>query len=152
MTCDHAQNQIDDLLLCVDGSGSDQEWTALEELRVRLKDRLPDRLLELYRKSKKWQARSACVYHSAKFATTSPSAVELAIQALTDKSQVVRYRACLLLACTQDRALLPTLHDMRDGVAEMTKADLDAAIDAIESQNRNYFVDREHSGLMTLNV
>lgn len=152
MTHDHTQNQIDNLLQYVDGSGSDQEWSALEELRVRLNNRLPEKLLALYRKSRKWQVRSACVYHSAKYATTSPSAVELALQALTDKSQVVRYRACLLLACTQDRALLPKLHDMRDRVAEMTKADLDAAIDAIGSQNRNYFVDREHSGLMTLNV
>lgn len=35
---------------------------------------------------------------------------------------------------------------------EQTRADIEAAIDAIENQNHHYFVDRDHSGLTTLNI
>jgi hypothetical protein len=58
----------------------------------------------------------------------------------------------MLLACSQRKALLPRLRDLLPGVVEDTKADLLAAIDAIESQNQDYFVDRDHSGLTTLTI
>lgn len=142
---------IDELLSALDGTGSDAEWKAVFELRARLKDNLPDHLLRKYRKSRRWQVRSSCVYHSLKFARTSEAAKNLGLLALHDRSKVVRYRACMLLACTQRNDVLPALSDSLSTIPSDTRDDLLAAIDAISHGNKNYFVDRDHSGMTTLN-
>jgi hypothetical protein len=140
------------LLDGIDGSGTDKEWKAVFELRARLGNDLPDQLLSRYRQAKKWQVRSSCVYHAVRYAKDSGRAVELALLGVKDKARVVRYRACMLLACSLRNDLVPTLRALVAAAPEDTKADLLAAIDAIESQNQNYFVDRDHSGMTTLNV
>ncbi|MEM6274080.1 MAG: hypothetical protein AAF735_02470 [Myxococcota bacterium] len=140
------------LLARIDGSGSDSEWEAIDALRERLGVRLAEHLLALYKKSRSWKPRSACVYHSTRFARESDSAIELGVLALDDKSQTVRYRACLLLAYSLKKALLPRLYARLDSIRPDTRQDLEAAIDAIQHKNHHYFVDREHSGQMTLNI
>lgn len=152
MTSHIAQALIDNLLARVDGSGSDEEWKAINELRSRMGDELPDQLLGLYKKSKKWKVRSSCVYHSVRYARTSKAAIDLALLAVRDKSQVVRYRACMLLAYSQIKELLPILKLLLDAVDDSTKVDVRAAIDAIAFENQNFFVDRDHSGMTTLNI
>lgn len=152
MTAQNTEHNAEGLLDRLDGSGSDDEWNAALELRSLLEDRLPDQLLTRYKQAKKWPVRSSCVYHSVRYAKTSDAAVELALLALKDRSQVVRYRACMLLAYSQRKELLPRLRGLLAELHEETKVDVLAAVDAIESENQDYFVDRDHSGMMTLNI
>jgi hypothetical protein len=152
MSAHHTDQFVERLLDCLDGSGSDEEWKAALELRARLGKDLPDQLLSRYRQARKWQVRSSCVYHAVRYAKDSDAAIELALLGVKDKARVVRYRACMLLACSLRKELVPTLRVLLAAVPEDAKADVLAAIDAIESQNQNYFVDRDHSGMTTLNV
>ncbi|WP_131192209.1 hypothetical protein [Phytopseudomonas daroniae] len=141
-----------ELLDCLDGSGSDREFYAIGELR-KLGWELPRLLLEKYRGSRRWQVRSSCVYHSIRYARSSVEAVQLGVEALSDKSHAVRYRACMLLAYSLDKSVLSSLKKAENNAAdERALQDLRAAIDAIECQNSDYFVDRDHSGNMTLRV
>jgi len=141
---------IESLIDRLDGSGSEDNWAAAQELRSELGESLPDRLLLRYPTTKRWAARTALVYHCIRYASTSTAATDLALLALADKSRAVRYRACMLLACSQRRDLVPKLQVAAERVPPDTKADLMAAIDAIESENQDYFVDRDHSGMVFL--
>ena len=84
--------------------------------------------------------------HSLRFARTSDIAFELGITALHDRSFVVRYRACGLLAFSQRRDALPALRPLLKHRDPRTAADATAAIDAIKRRNHHYFIDREHTG------
>jgi hypothetical protein len=144
--------EAEDLLTCLDGSGSDKEYEAIKKLKL-LGDELPRLLLEKYQSSRKWQVRSSCVYHSIRLARGNENAFSIGIEALRDKSKVVRYRACMLLAYSLNISALPMLEDLKLNTADReTKADAIAAIDAITNKNSNFFVDREHSGNISLNV
>jgi len=144
----NAQELLNDL----DGSGSDKEFYAINELR-KLGNELPKLLLERYRTARKWQVRSSCVYHSIRYARSSNDAVELGVLALSDKSQKVRYRACMLLAYSLDKSVLSTLMKIECITShDETLLDIRAVIDAIENQNSDYFVDRDHTGNVTLRV
>lgn len=143
------QEDIEKDLKSLDGRGSDEEYEAVR----RLKDlglEFPNLLLTKYRNSKRWGERASCVYHAAKYALASPEAFELAIEALRDKSQKVRYQACLLLSIAQKPEALQSLQEL---LKEPSSAeDAKAAIDAIQHKNQHYFADRDHSGMVTLNV
>jgi len=140
-----------ELLEPLDGRGSDQEWQAIGELRARLGDRLVSALYWKYRMSKSWQARCSCVYFCFAYARNSTEAVELGIEALRDRSKVVRNRACQLLAYSLDRSALPALRAAVES-GGVSVGDFLAAIDAIENQNHNFFVDRDHSGMVTMDM
>lgn len=141
-----------ELLNDLDGSGSDKEFRAITELR-KLGNELPKLLLEKYRASRKWQARSSCVYHSIRYARSSREALQLGVEALSDKSHAVRYRACMLLAYSLDKSVLSSLKQLEiSNLNDETLLDVRAAIDAIENQNSDYFVDRDHSGNVTLRI
>ncbi|WP_127560482.1 hypothetical protein [Saccharospirillum alexandrii] len=143
---------VSSLLDELDGSGSENEMNATNELR-KLGNQLPKMLLEKYREARKWQVRSSCVYHSIRYTRSSAEAVQLGLEALYDKSHVVRYRACMLLACSLEINALASLKKAeKSTLHEETLLDINAAIDAIENENSNYFVDREHSGKMILRV
>ena len=105
-----------------------------------------------YQKAKKWRDRDSLVYAAIWFARQSEKSVELGLAALSDRARHVRYHACLLLAYSQRKDLLPALKAHLDVIPSESLAYLVAAIDAIESQNHNFFVDREHSGMVTLNL
>lgn len=143
---------LETLLNNLDGSGSDQEIHAVRELGKLVGSALPALLLKKYRVSKKWQARSSCVYHSIRYARDVEESVQLGIEALSDKSKVVRYRACMLLACSLSKNAVSFLKELELRASDSeTQANAHAAIDAIENQNTNYFVDRDHSGKVRLN-
>ncbi len=57
----------------------------------------------------------------------------------------------MLLAYSQ-REVLPDLRAALAGAPKETQEDILAAIDAIESHNHNFFVDRDHSGMVTLTI
>lgn len=144
--------KVAELLDCLDGSGSYKEFYAVGQLR-KLEGEFPKLLLEKYRASRQWQVRNSCVYHSVRYARSSAEAVQLGMEAVSDKSHAVRYRACMLLAYSLDRDVLPRLNQLEtNAVDERTLQDMRAAIDSIENQNSDYFVDREHSGSITLRV
>lgn len=104
-------------------------------------------LLHRYRTSPDWKVRWSCVYSAMGPARTSEEALTLGREAIRDRSRHVRYRACQLLAMIQRKEVLP---DLRDVLAKLRGGpgsdDVRAAIDAIESENRHYFLDREHTG------
>ena len=152
MSSEQVGESIEALLNQLDGSGTDCLWTAVQPPRSTLGESLPDYLLTRYQSARKWQVRSSCVYHCVRYARTSESAARLALLALNDKSKVVRSRACMVLACSQRKDLLSALQQRLENYYEDTVDDLRAAVDAITEQNQNYFVDRSHSGLTTLNI
>ena len=142
---------IDLLLSRLDGSGSNVAWNAVRELRSL--PNLPYHLLRWYKNSKGFGARSACVYHAARYASSSMEARELGVLALQDKSKVVRYRAALLLAVAQDRSAIPQLEAMAARhTSNSSAADASAAIRAIMNGDPNMFVDRDGSGMITLRI
>jgi hypothetical protein len=144
---------IDGLLDRLDGSGSDDEWSAALELRGLLGVDLPSRLLVRFRGARSWKVRCAYVYHATRYARENDDAVTIGREGLRDRSKVVRYRASMLLAYAQRTDALPALRDAVDALPEgSSRDDLLAAIDAIESGNHHYFVDRDHSGRMTLKI
>lgn len=141
-----------ELINCLDGSGSDAEYNAVKELRMRVPD-FPKLLLERYRQARKWQIRASCLYHAIRHSRTSENALQLGVEALMDRSAVVRYRACMLLAYSLKTSVLPDLKRAMVHVKDKRSlGDFLAAVDAITHQNSNYFVDRNHSGDITLNV
>lgn len=145
-------NEFEELLNALDGSGSDSEFNAINKLRE-LGDKLPRLLLGKYESARKCQVRSSCVYHATRYASSSRDAVKLGVLALSDKSHAVRYRACMLLAYSLDESVLQELRQVESCTSHVeTLKDVKAAIDAIENQNSDYFVDRDHSGNMTLRV
>ena len=88
-----------------------------------------------------------------RYARESDEAVSLGVEALRDRAKNVRYRACMLLAYSLHRSVLQSLRDaLNDPKLATSKEDMEAAIDAIEEQNSNYFVDRKHTGNITLNI
>lgn len=146
------QQHIKELLDKLDGSGSDREFDAVKELR-RLDSELPKLLLEKYASSKRWQVRSSCVYHAIRYARSSKESVQLGREALFDKSKVVRYRACMLLAYALEESTMVNLKEALDTAKDPeTIADIQAAIDAVKNHNSDYFVDRKHTGKIKLRV
>lgn len=137
------------LLSQLDGSGSDIEWNAIEQLRAL--PNLPDMLLKHYSQSKSFSARAACVYHSVRYAKTSKSALELGLRAVLDRSKIVRYRAAMLLVVAQSPVAIPALEAMKEKW-KASASDAEAAIAALNSGNPNRFVDRENTGLVTLRI
>ena len=140
------------LLQYLDDSGSDAEWRAVETLHQQLGVRLPEALLATYRSSRLAGPRSSCVYHATKYARVSDDALQLGLEALQDRSKLVRHRACGLLAFSQRPGLAARLRAQMDAVSETSRADLLAAIDALEQGNHHFFVDRDHSDKIMWNV
>lgn len=140
------QKRMDQLLKRLDGSGSRDERDAIAALREG-GSALPGLLRTKYHASRSWKTRAACVFYALKHARESDDAVALGREALRDKAGGVRYRACMLLAYSQRREALPDLWEALQAYSGKQGADeVAAAIDAIEQQNHNYFVDRDHSG------
>ena len=108
--------------------------------------------LEQYPISRSWKQRASLMYHALRFARRSEAALELGVRGLADRSKEVRYRACLLLAYAQDPRALEPLRNNASHPNLATRADILAAIDAIESRNHHYFVDRDHSGMVFYRV
>jgi hypothetical protein len=143
------QFEIEQHLRKLDGRGSDGEFHAVE-LLANLGDAFPKLLLEKYRTAKKFGDRASCVYHATKYAKSNEAAYTLGIEALRDRSKVVRYRACRLLAVAQREEAIGSLERLL--FDPISGSDAKAAIDAIRRRNLHYFVDRDHSGKIFLKI
>jgi hypothetical protein len=137
------------LLDKINGSGNDEEISAVSELDKHLGAQLAVHLLDRFKNAKKCKARDGFAWYSIRYRHT-PAALELGLLAIKDKSTGVRIGGCLLLACIQSDAALPDLYAALELQADDKKHDFLAAIDAIESKNPHYFVDRQHTGLSKL--
>jgi hypothetical protein len=118
-------------------------------LRERAGNRLPAMLLSTYRNAPLAGPRACCVYHATRYARVSEAAVRLGLEALHDRSKIVRYRACGLLAYAQRADVLDQLRQRLHDVPDISTADVRAAIDALDQGDHNLFMDREHSGKVT---
>jgi hypothetical protein len=141
---------LDSKLARLNGSGSRSDRKILAEL-AKAREGLAYWLLEAYRKSTKWKVRRGCIYYALAANCSGSHAVSLARLALKDRSRYVRGRAYELCAFLAVRELLPDLRQIRQATVEGEEAgDVRAAIDAIESGNPHYFLDREHTGTMKI--
>ena len=136
-----------ELIARLDGSGSSDERAAVAALK-QLETRFPVLMTRAYKAARSASARSACLFYSIAYAREDPAAVELASLALLDRSRIVRYRALMLLAWSQAVGA----HDAVLAFLERNPSDGDglAAMDALVNKNPNYFVDRQHTGNITL--
>ncbi|MBN1801327.1 MAG: hypothetical protein JW891_07465 [Candidatus Lokiarchaeota archaeon] len=144
--------KINELIQKIDGSGSDSEWDAIEELRRICGDQLPQYLLDYFQRSSQWKVRVTCVYHAIRYARRNEFAITLGKVAIKDKSKIVRYRGCMLLAYSLRKDVIPFLRQALKEVPLNSREDVIATIDAIENENHHFFVDRNHSGKVTLNI
>jgi hypothetical protein len=117
-------------------------WSQLRPLG----DAVVPHLLEAFATFRAWQGRTALVFHALRYARTSENAFRLGALGCRDRSYMVRYRACGLLAYSQRADALPHLEPLLQHRDARTAEDARAAIDAIRSRNHHYFVDRNHSG------
>lgn len=124
------------------GRQADEAWGRLRDLGVAV---VPY-LAEAYRSFGKWQGRVSLVFHCIRYARVSDEAYRLGLDALSDKSTLVRYRACGLLAYSLRPAAIPHLEALLHHTDSRTIEDAKAAIDAITHRNHHYFVDRGHTG------
>lgn len=125
-----------------DVSTADDAWSELRELGA---DVVPH-LATCYPTARRWQQRTALVFHAIRYARTSEEAFQLGLTALADRSYMVRYRACGLLAYSLRRDAIPALEELLTHRDKRTVEDARAALDAIKRRNHHLFVDRDHSG------
>ena len=128
--------------IAADRDADDSAWGALRPLGAAV---VPY-LAEAYPQATRWQPRAALVFHAIRYARVSDDAYRLGLQALGDRSYMVRYRACMVLAYAQRAEALPALRAAASHADARTREDATAAIEAIEHRNHHYFVDRTHSG------
>jgi hypothetical protein len=144
--------RVDELLEKLDGSGSEAESSAAAELR-QLGLEFPRLLLRKFHSATVWRERASCVTYAMKYARKSDDAIALGREAVGDESRAVRYHGSMLLAYSLRKDVLPDLDSaLRTRSGGPGEDDIRAAIDAIENQNHNYFLDREHTGKMFLNI
>jgi hypothetical protein len=103
-------------------------------------------LSEAYPDAKRWQGRTALLFHAIRFARVSEAAYALGHRALGDRSYMVRYRACMVLAYALRADAIPALEALLQHADPRTREDAARALDAIRHQNHHYFVDPGHTG------
>jgi hypothetical protein len=114
------------------------------QIRARLPAAIPQ-LIAVFPTIKKYQGRVRIIWGLMRFHNRN-DVYALAIHALQDPSMVVRYRACQLLAFAQRRSAIPFLQALLDHKDQRTVGDARATIDAIVCHNKDYFIDRAHTG------
>jgi len=144
---------VDDLLIILDGSGSFIERNTLKDLASR-GEPVPQYLYKCFLISKKAKIRAQCIFYQFSFAQDGNKyALATGIRGLDDRAKIVRYNACKLLAYAQDKSTLVHLKNAKSSEKNSDiVSHIMASIDAIEEGNHNWFVDRDHSGLITMEV
>lgn len=123
----------------------EHEQRAWNQLR-QLGDKVLPYFIEYFPRMRKWQGRASVIFHSIPFSRSHDEVVKLACEALSDKATIVRYRACMLLAYSLRKDVIPDLKKILNHTDKKTAEDAAAALDAIKHQNHNYFLDRTHTG------
>lgn len=100
------ESEIKALVGQLDTSDRAAEESAWSQLRP-LGSAVVPHLAEFYPRAKKLEGRRAIVFHAIKYARVSEAAFQLGIAALNDRSSIVRYRACCVLAYSLRPEALP---------------------------------------------
>lgn len=146
---EHNRHRIETLFDLVGRPGTDQTLDALVGLLDILDGEFPKFVFENFAKIRPAHRRVSFIDQCTKFARNSHDALKLAKSALKDRSKEVRFSALATLAYSLDETVLIELNDALEAAGAAEKADIRAVIDAIECQNHNFFMDRDHSGLVT---
>jgi hypothetical protein len=128
--------------IAVSSPAAESAWQALRPLGPAV----APYLLEAYADAKRWQGRTSLVFHAIRFARVSEAAYALGLEALADRSYMVRYRACMVLAYSLRTDAIPALQPLLQHADARTREDAARALDAIHHQNHHFFVDHTHSG------
>ena len=132
-----------------------KNWGDVEDAREALiplgRDIFPV-ALEIFPELRGYKARKSLVYTAMKFALIEPDAVKLALDALQDKSGAVRYQACMLLAVAGRYDTIAHLEYLLEHKSSKTREDAQAAINAINANNQDLFLDRDGWGRLHLNI
>lgn len=126
----------------------DAAWAQLRPLGVGV---VPY-LCAAYLRFRTWQGRCALAYYATRYARISEDAFQLGLTAITDKSYMVRYRACGVLAYSLRKDALPALEFAAKDVKPLVATSALAARNAILAQNHHLFADRSLSGRTTWTV
>lgn len=151
MNDDNPNQSVDLWALSLDGLSNaqrEQEWR--ESIRPLGPDVFLPAFLKAFPRARKSQTRAFLIFSSMRYAQTHEEAYQLGVAGLNDRSGLVRYRACMLLACSLRKDTLPLLKASRSHPDAKTAQDVEAAIAAILSQNHHRFVDRTNSGRVFL--
>jgi HEAT repeat protein len=127
-----------------DNAVRDAAWQQLRGLGERV---LPF-FEEFFPRARRLEARRDIAFHCIGHARTNEVAFRIGLAAIADRSTIVRYRGCCILAYSLRRDALPALQELLAHSDAKTAEDARAAIDAIRNGNHHYFVDRGHSGQM----
>lgn len=120
----------------------DQAWSELRPLGAEVVPYLH----AAYSGFRLGEGRVALVYHALRYARVSEDAFQLGLTGLGDRSKVVRYRACALLAYSLREDAIEPLRRMRDDPDWQVRQSCRAAEFAILEKNHHLFVDRRGEG------
>lgn len=133
------------LVARLDSRGEREKDEAWSELRSLGADVVPH-LRAAYPGFTHGEGRVALVYHAIRYARVSEDAFQLGLAGLGDRSKVVRYRACALLAYSLRKDAIEPLRRMRDDPDWQVRQSARAAEFAIQEKNHHLFVDRRGAG------
>lgn len=139
------ESRIHQLVARLDSANSADEAEAWSELKP-LGEAVVPHLANFFPRARRWQQRVSLVFHAIRYARQSDAAVQLGLIALNDRSYMVRYRACGLLAYSLRADARPALQKLLTHEDARTVEDARAAVDAVSHKNHHYFVDRTHTG------
>ncbi len=145
------KQEIEQLLQAVDGSGSEEEWLSLRELKNLgecVAQYLPAQILT----KQSAKARALLVNLAVAYARENTHAYQVGLQALQDTDAKVQFYACKLLAYAQQPEALFQLKTARDHSHGATLGHIQAAMDALLQHNPHYFIDHHHTGCIFLLV
>lgn len=125
-----------------DNAVRDAAWQRLRGLGERV---LPH-FEEFFSRAKRLEARRDIAFHCIRFARTSDAAFRIGLRAIGDRSTVVRYRGCCILAYSLRRDAIQPLEALFGHPDARTAEHARAAVDAIRNRNHHLFVDRHHTG------
>ena len=132
-----------------EGEIQDAAWVELRPLGYGVVVHLRD----AYSRFRTWQGRTALAYYSTRYARISDDAVQLGLMALHDRSYMVRYRACGLLAYSLRKNALPVLEELaRSDPREFVRLNAQTAFNSIKAQNHHLWADSSLSGKTSWSV
>ena len=102
--------------------------------------------VEAFPQIKNWAGRMHIMYSLPQFARSDKQVVEVARFGLNDRSRIVRYYACQVLAYSLDRESIPFLEAILDHADEKTRGYAADAIKAITKQNHHLWMDPNETG------
>ncbi len=139
------EEQVSEAVARLDTAASEQQDLAWAKLRP-LGFGVVRFMRQAFPHFRTWQGRTALVYYATRYARIADEAVELGLAATEDRSYMVRYRACGLLAYSLTPEVLPALERMGSDPRPLVAQSAHAACNAIKAQNHHLFADRSLSG------